>query len=146
MKAVVRKEVLALIEELSLNCTVEEFKDKVYVEVYQAVNKEQTLKQKLASIKKYAKKHKLNFDGKFLYAFREHDEYGRGVFSKTTSYEKGQYYKDWHCDMREKEENSFGLGIWPKGNTPVKVAVEDWGVAVGRDDGKARVWGFTVLP
>ena len=47
--------------------------------------------------------------------------------------------------MRENIENSFGLGIWPKGNTPVKVKVKDWGVAVNRDDGKARVYGITVI-
>jgi hypothetical protein len=48
--------------------------------------------------------------------------------------------------MRENEENSFGFGIWPKGNTPVKVKIEDWGVAVTvRNDGKARVWGFEII-
>ena len=47
--------------------------------------------------------------------------------------------------MRKNEENSFGMGIWPKGNTPVKVKLEDWGVAVNKNDGKARVWGFEVI-
>ena len=47
--------------------------------------------------------------------------------------------------MRENEENSFGLGIWPQGNTKIKVKVENWGVEVNRSDGKARVWGFKVI-
>ena len=56
----------------------------------------------------------------------------------------GKYYRDWRCDMEEKEKNSFGLGIWPKGKTKVKVKVKDWGCAVENNSGKARVWGFTV--
>ena len=47
--------------------------------------------------------------------------------------------------MRKDEENSFGLGIFPQGNTKIKVNIEDWGVEVKKDDGKARVWGITVL-
>lgn len=63
------------------------------------------------------------------------------------TYQKGQYYKDWHCDMRKHEECSFGLGIWPRGNTPIKVKVSDWGVSVSDNkyNGKARVWGFKVI-
>ena len=49
------------------------------------------------------------------------------------------------CNMNPYIENSFGLGIFPQGNTAVKVSIEDWGVAVDRDDGKARVLGFTIL-
>jgi hypothetical protein len=47
--------------------------------------------------------------------------------------------------MRKNIENSFGLGIWPKGNTKVKIKIEDWGVAVNKNDGKARVWGFEIV-
>ena len=97
-------------------------------------------------MKKYAEKHNLKFDGKYLYTFRNHDKFGRGSFNKTIFYEKGKYYRDWKCDMRENELNSFGFGIWPKGNTPVKVSVRDWGVSVkDNSKGKARVWGFTIL-
>jgi hypothetical protein len=69
----------------------------------------------------------------------------RGFFNKTISYEKGKYYKDWRWNMNKEDENSFGLGIFPKGNAKVEVKVEDWGVAVGREDGKARVFGFNVI-
>ena len=41
--------------------------------------------------------------------------------------------------------NSFGLGIWNKGNTPVKVSVDDWGLWLRHGNSKCRVWGFTVL-
>jgi len=165
MKKTVENEVKALIKTLKLDCSVKEFKDKVdwywiserqklsedFIrefkdEVNGPINRQihadKTMAQKRKEIKAYAKKHGLKFDGKFLYAFRNHDFTGRGAFNKAIFYEAGKYYRDWHCDMRESEENSFGLGIWPKGNTPVRVAVEDWGVAVNRQDGKARVWGF----
>ena len=69
------------------------------------------------------------------------------MFSKNISYKKDNYYKDWHLDMREEEQNSFGLGIFPKGNTPVRVKIGDWGVEVTNDGyrGKARVWGFEIV-
>jgi len=86
----------------------------------------------------------LKFDGKFLHAFRYHNFNGSGMYYKTIYYEEGKYYQDWHCDMDSDTENSFGLGIFPKGNTEIKVKVEDWGVEVDREDGKARVWGITV--
>ena len=124
---------------------IEKFKDKVDIEVQKRNHKEKTIEQKTKEVKEYAKKHKLKFDGKFLYAFRDHDKWGRGSFNKAISYKKGKYYKDWHCNMNEKEENSFGLGIWPKGNTKVKVKVEDWGCEVSRNDGKGRVWGFEIV-
>jgi hypothetical protein len=47
--------------------------------------------------------------------------------------------------MNTANKNSFGLGIFPKGNTKVKVSIKDWGVSVDREDGKARVWGFEVI-
>ena len=123
-----------------------EFKDKINLRLYKKVHKTKTLKQKQQEVKEYAKKHKLKVKNGYLYAFRNHDRLGRGVYNKTISYQKGQYYKDWHCDMRKDEDNSFGLGIWPKGNTPVRVKIEDWGTEVEyKNDGKARVWGFELL-
>jgi len=97
-------------------------------------------------MKEYAQKWNLKFDGRYLYAYRNHDKYGRGNFIEAQFYEKGKYYRDWKCDMREDVNNSFGFGIWPEGNTLVKINIRDWGVAIKDDsDGKARVWGFTVL-
>jgi hypothetical protein len=96
--------------------------------------------------KDYAEEHKLTIKYGYLYAFRNHDKWNRGVFNKTISYDEiGVEYRDWHCDLDANAENSFGLGIWPKGNTLVKVNLEDFGVAVDRDDGKARVWAFEKL-
>ena len=95
---------------------------------------------------KGAKEHNLKLDTKYLYAFRNHNEYGRGSYNKTISYQKGTYYKDWHCDMDETDKNSFGLGIFKEGNTKVRVKIEDFGVAVLNDaEGKARVWGFEIV-
>jgi hypothetical protein len=124
---------------------IREFKDKVNAEVQRANHKEKTLEEKTSEIKEYARENKLKFDGKFLYAFRDHDRNGCGMFNKTFSYEKGKYYSDWHCDMNAANKNSFGLGIFPNGNTKVKVSIKDWGVSVSREDGKARVWGFKVI-
>ncbi len=114
-------------------------------QLYEKIHKGKTYDQKLEEIKEYAEKHNLKFDGKYLYCFRKHDKWGCGYFNKTIRYESGKYYHNWRCDMRENQENSFSLGIWPRGNTPIRVKVEDWGVAVNREDGKARVWGFEVL-
>jgi len=47
--------------------------------------------------------------------------------------------------MNKNNENSFGLGIWPKGNTPIKIKIEDWGTEVPRKDGKGRVWAFEII-
>ena len=125
--------------------SIREFADRIDIDVYREVNVEKTLAQKLEEIKQYSKAHDLEFDGQYLYCYRNHDKYGRGSFKSTTRYVLGEYYHDWHCDMRPEENNSFGFGIWPKGNTKVKVKVEDWGVAVTRGDGKARVWGFEAI-
>ena len=126
---------------------IKEFKDKVDKKLYKAINREISYQQKLKEVKEYCKKYNLEFDYKnrCFYAYREHDIYNRGIYNKTISYKKNKYYKDWHLDMRKNIENSFGLGIFPKGNTKVKVLIKDWGVSVNRKDGKARVWGFEIV-
>jgi len=124
---------------------IEKYKDKINIEIQEKNFKEKTLEEKLKEIKEYAKEHNLEFKNNKLIAYRNHDMHNRGVWNKTISYEKGKYYKDWRCNMNKEEENSFGLGVFPKGNTKVEVKVEDWGCEVGREDGKARVFGFKVI-
>ena len=128
---------------------IEKFKDKICINFYNSVHQKKTYNQKRKEIREYAKRYNLKFDGKFLYAFRDHDQYGRGLFNKAMFYEKGKYYKDWHCDMRKYTVNSFGLGIFPKGNTQVKIKVSDWGTVAGvaeaHDNGKSRVWGLEII-
>ena len=138
------KEIKELIKKEGLDCSVEEFKDRVDVSVYEAVNKRKTLKTKRKEVVAYAEKYNLKVDQNYLYAYRNHDKLGRGMI-KLTIYKKGVYYKDWHCDMRKDIINSFGFGIFPKGNTPVRVKIEDWGVEVNREDGKGRVKGFEIV-
>ena len=125
---------------------IEEFKDKVNIKKQKRSHHDnRTVEQKRKEMKSYAQKHNLKFENDILHAFREHDPFGRGVYNRTISYKPGEYHRDWHCDLNPKNENSFGLGIWPKGNTPVEVKLEDWGVAVKRDDkGKARVFRFRI--
>ena len=75
----------------------------------------------------YADKYKLKFDGDYLYAFRDHDNWGRGMFNKTIYYDEKKEYRDWHCDLNPVNANSFCLGIFNEGNTAVKVNYKDWG-------------------
>lgn len=101
--------------------------------------------EKQQEMKQYADKHSLFFDGERLYAFRNHDKMGRGAWKGVMRY-TGGYYKDWRCDLDPDYDCSFGLGIFPEGNTPVQVKVEDWGCAVASDrKGKARVFGFKMF-
>ena len=95
--------------------------------------------------REYAAKHGLKAGYKWLYAFRDHDSDGRGMWGGGP-YGKGKYHRDWRCNMRPDAQNSFGFGIWPKGNTPVRVRLEDFGTEVeGHPEGKARVWGFEMI-
>ena len=126
---------------------IREFSDKLNRKVQIQSNHDNRSKlQKLQEIKLYAKQHNLKLTKTCLYAFRNHDFNGCGSFNKTICYKPNKYYKDWHCDLNPNNANSFGLGIWPKGNTKVKVRLDDWGTAVkGDEDGKARVWGFEIV-
>ena len=124
---------------------IEEFKDKIYFDIQLKNNHDtRTIEQKRQEMTDYAKQWNLRFENDVLHAFREHDPFGRGSFNKTIFYQTGEYHRDWHCDLNPANEFSFGLGIWPKGNIPVEVKLEDWGTAVRNDRmGKARVWAFT---
>jgi hypothetical protein len=122
-----------------------EFKELIDMEIYKTVHRKISKEEKIQEMTRYAKRYKLKFDGENLYAYRNHDTKGRGSYHPTIFYENGKYYRDWHCDMRPKIKNSFGLGIWPTGNTPIKVAVDDWGLWIPYNEGKCRVWGFTVI-
>ena len=101
--------------------------------------------------KAYAKKYGLETDDTYLYAYRNHDMHGRGMWDINKSYKKGTYYKDWRCDLDRTDSRSFGLGIYPIGNTKVRVKLEDWGTEVlglvnfATDIGKVRVWGFEII-
>ena len=123
---------------------LEKYKNKLDLDLYKKSHKEKSFEQKLEEVQAYAKRYDLKFKNNVLYAYRDHDKHGRGLCNKTIRYKKGKYYRDWHCDMNVENENSFGLGIFPKGNTRIKVKVEDWGCSVNRDDGKARVWVFEI--
>ena len=122
-------------------------KYKLDLGLYNKVHRKISYRKKVREVKEYCKEYNLKFDeeNKCFYAYREHDQRGNGMFSNSIFYEKGKYYKDWHLDMRKDKENSFGLGIYPKGNTKVKVLIKDWGVKVNRNDGKCRVWGFEIV-
>ena len=150
------KELLELVEENGWNFICnnqklsEKFMDKHLTKEQKEIqlkrhHDKRTLKEKQEEVTVYAKKHKLKIKDGYLYAFREHDQWGRGMFNNTLTYDKGYTYRDWRCDLDPENENSFGLGIWPKGNTPVRVKIKDWGCEVKENNGKGRVWEFETI-
>jgi hypothetical protein len=127
---------------------IKKYKDKLDVKTQLKTHHDKrTYKQKKEEAIKYCKEYNLKYFKNYFIAYRKHDQWGRGIYNKTICYKRGVYYRDWRCDLDPHEENSFGLGIFPKGNVKVKVLYKDWGVEVcGIDnDGKARVWGFEIL-
>lgn len=100
--------------------------------------------EKLKNIKAYAKKYRLTFDGKYLYCYREHDKFNRGIFNKIITYDTKGIFRDWKCNLDDSAMNSYGLGIFPEGNVAVRVSVDDWGVWV-KDTNKGRVWAFEII-
>ena len=129
---------------------IKEFQDKINIDTYNKVHKTLSYEEKLQKVKEYCEQYNLELDetNKCFYAYRKHDEYGRGVHNKTIFYEKGKYYKDWRLDMREDEICSFGLGISNNGNTKVKVLIDDFGVRINgayAPCGMCRVWGFEIV-
>jgi len=123
---------------------IKEFKNRINLKFYLDINKKRTRKEKIKEMMEYAVRYNLKFDGNYLYAYRVHDHVGRGIYNFANFYEKGKYYKDFHCDMREEIKNSFGLGIFSLGNIKVKISVKDFGVWINGCD-KCRVWGFTTI-
>jgi hypothetical protein len=103
-----------------------------------------TANEKIQRGKAYANKYNLETTDIGLYGYRNH-KFGRGAFNSAIRYVEVREYRDWHCDPREDMSNSYGLGIWPIGNTRVFVKFEDFCVEVVREDGKARVWAFTLV-
>jgi hypothetical protein len=103
-------------------------------------------KDKFISIEEYAKKWNLKMDDQYLYAYRNHDKRNNGMYFSNIGYEKGILYHDWHCDINPLNENSYGFGIWPEGNTKICVPIDKWGCAVFNSiNGKARVWAFEII-
>ena len=126
---------------------IREFQDKVHwdrISEYQISYRERTFNP--TNLQDYAEKHHLEIKDGYLYAFRNHDKRGRGYFNYNKSYQTGTYYEDWHIDLNPNHKNSYGFGIWPEGNTPIRVKLEDWGTEVKKDSqGKARVRGFEII-
>ena len=124
---------------------IREFKDRVVIETqYKSHHDIRSLEEKRIEVSSYAKQYSLRFENDILYAFRNHNHRGNGMYNISFRYSPGNNYRDWHCDLDPENENSFGLGIWPEGNTPVQVRVEDWGCRVTNNKGKARVWAFSM--
>ena len=71
---------------------------------------------KEVEISSYASKHNLRYEDGVLYAYRNHDQDGHGVYNKTITYIPGKYYRDWRCDLEATEQDSFGLGIYLESN------------------------------
>ena len=146
---------------------IREFKDKIdwyiiskhqilsknFIEKFQVKNNKElqllthynksSLQEKQELVKNYCDKYNLESDDNYLYAFRNHDMNNCGTWNKTISYKKNKYYRDWRCDLNLNEYNSFGYGIFPEGNTKVKVKIEDIGCWVNSNI--LRVLGFEII-
>jgi hypothetical protein len=127
---------------------IEKFKNKINITIQRITHTEPSRKDKIKDMKKYANKFNLKFDGEYLYAYRQHDKRNRGYYNKTISYDKLGRYEDWHCDFNKYDENSFGLGIFPKGNPKgnieVKVSVKDFGIWIPNTN-KCRCKAFEII-
>lgn len=106
---------------------IEKFKDKLYLSLIPNQKDERLYIEKEKDIKAYAKEFKLDFDGKYLYCFRN---------QPTTR------LRYWKCDLNPLESSTYGLTVFPTGNISIKVSVNDWGIWV-KDSSKARVWAFS---
>ena len=126
---------------------IKKFKDKVHKELQlKSHYDKRTEEEKRKEMTDYAKEHNLKFEDDFLYCFRNHDNFGRGAFNKTIIYEKGKYYQDWRCDLNTENENSFGLGAWTAGNTPIRIHIKDWGISLDKNHNfKIRCFGFEII-
>ena len=87
---------------------IREFKDKVdwyYISNYQNLSnkfrEEFNIQPQpvIITAEEYAKEYKLEIKDGYLYAYRDHNFNGSGIFRKNIYYRKGKYYKDWHCDL-----------------------------------------------
>jgi len=118
---------------------IEKFSDKLYLDYIQE------RKVNWSSVQEYAKMYNLEIDDEYLYAYRNHDRYGRGLFNGGP-YFPGIMYEDWHCNCNPNIDNSFGFGIWSEGEIKVRVPLSAWGTWVkeGQED-KARVWKFEII-
>ena len=140
--------VISIYQKLSENF-IKEFKDKIDMNLQlKTHHNELSLEEKEEIVKKYCEKYcekcELEYDKEYLYAFRDHDLRGSGLFNKIIKYKKNKYYRDWRCNLDPDEINSFGYGIFPKGNTKVKVKIEDIGCWINNSN-KLRVWGFEMI-
>jgi phage anti-repressor protein len=123
---------------------IEKFQNKINITIQTLTHTEPSRKDKIKDIKKYSKKFNLKFDGEYLYAFRKHNKWNRGVWNKNISYDKIGRYEDWHCDFNKHNKNSFGLGIFSKGNVKVKVSIEDFGIWIPNTN-KCRCKAFEII-
>jgi hypothetical protein len=131
---------------------IEEFKDRLNVKAQLQTHWDtRTISEKRAEMRAYADKWYLKFEDDILYAYRRLGGHNGDFYSHIQEYKKGIYYRNWRCDLRPDERFSFGYTIYPadrgENYVPVKVRLEDWGIAVTDDNGEgmARVWGFEII-
>ena len=140
----VRWNCISCTQPMSLNF-IKEFKNKINIEA-QLKNHHNKLsyKQKLEIAKGYAKKYNLKHNSRYLYAYREHDRFDRGLHNKTMRYTQKSMYSDWRCDLNAERGCSFGLGIFPTGNVKVRIKIKDIG-CWPKNTSKLRVWAFEII-
>ena len=122
---------------------IEKHVDKINKEIQLKNNHNHlTIEEKSDQLIKYTKEYNLEFDGKYLYAFRKHNFNNSGIYNRTIYYDKKGIYEDWRCNLDSTTKNSFGLKVFSKGNIKVKI---NWlGCWVENSD-KLRVWKFEII-
>jgi hypothetical protein len=118
-----------------------EFQGKIFMHILPNRIDNRSDEEKLEEIKEYAQTYNLEFKDGYLYAFRNHKN-NRGMYNGFYP-EKG-IYKDWKCDLNPNIKRSYGFGILPQGNTPVKVYYKWWGTKINNLN-VARVWAFDII-
>ena len=124
---------------------IKEFKSKINVALQlKSHHNILSYQQKLVIARQYAEKHGLECNCKYLYAYRYHDNFNKGMYNKVISYDYKGEYTDWHCDLNPKVKNSFGLGIFQEGNVRVRIKIKDIGCWPNNTN-KLRVWAFKII-
>lgn len=124
---------------------------------YESVHPDLTKEDRVFRAIRYAEKYKLEYDSKYLYAYRSHSSTGHRILQCHDGYKEGVYYRCSRCDHRQIMRHSFGYLILPNrddGNVKVRVKLEDFAVAdlgtkkfgdFNFPKGRARVWGFEII-
>lgn len=124
---------------------LESYNDKYYYDIYMYHHCHKTYHEKINEMRIFATINNLEFDGEFLYAYIQSDEFGRDLYNSRILYQSGKYYKTHFSVTIKSDHCHHGFTIFQYGDKKVKVSVKDWGTILNHSDEEAKVYGFEVL-